>query len=157
MDMASHRLDLMCFLFGKAVSVSALAHTRLLPIDVEDTGSLLLEFQGGIHALLFASHVAVNPRDDFEILGSSGQLRVCPFNDGELVVTTNETQVYHLPKPDNVHLPLVEDFNESIRLDREPMINGNEGLKASCLLEAAYLSAREKRVISSAALLDMEC
>jgi predicted dehydrogenase len=146
MDMASHRLDLLCMLFGQPVSVSALTHTRELKLPVEDTGSLLIEFDPGVHAMAFASHCIHQPVDEFEIYGTRGRLRASPLNGSELQVATDQDTAFDLPKADNVHLPLIEDFNQAIRENRKPRVTGEEGMKASVLLEAAYHAAREGKV-----------
>jgi predicted dehydrogenase len=39
------------------------------------------------------------------------------------------------------------DFNQAIRENREPRVSGEEGMKTSVLLEAAYHAAREGRVV----------
>jgi predicted dehydrogenase len=59
----------------------------------------------------------------------------------------DHSESFHLPKADNVHLPLIEDFNQAIRENREPRVSGEEGMKTSVLLEAAYHAAREGRVV----------
>ena len=148
MDMVSHRLDLLCMLFGEPLSVSALTATRELSIPVEDTGSLLIQFAGGVHAAVFASHCIHAEMDDFEIYGTRGSLRVSPLNDSELKLSGDSDETFHLPKADNVHLPLIEDFNQAIRGNHEPRISGVEGMKTSVLLEAAYHAAREGKVVT---------
>jgi predicted dehydrogenase len=147
MDMASHRLDLLCMLFGTPLSVSALTDTRALSIPVEDTGSLLIQFAGGVQAAVFASHCVHAPMDEFEIYGTRASLRVSPLNGSELRLFGNPSETFHLPKADNVHLPLIEDFNQAIRENREPSVSGEEGMKTSVLLEAAYNAAREGKVV----------
>jgi predicted dehydrogenase len=147
MDMVSHRLDLLCMLFGQPLSVSALTATRDLGIPVEDTGSLLIEFADGVHAAVFASHCIHAEMDDFEIFGTLGSLRVSPLNESELIVSGATNATFHLPKADNVHLPLIEDFNQAIRGNHEPRISGLEGMKTSVLLEASYQAAHEGKVI----------
>ena len=147
MDMASHRLDLLCMLFGQPVSVSALTGTRELNIPVEDTGSLLIQFAGGVQAAVFASHCIHAPMDEFEIYGTRASLRVSPLNGSELRLFGDHRESFHLPKAENVHLPLIEDFNQAIRENREPRVSGKEGMKASLLLEAAYHAAREGKVV----------
>ncbi len=147
MDMASHRLDLLCMLFGEPLSVSALTATRELNIPVEDTGSLLIQFASGVQATVFASHCIHAEMDDFEVYGTRGSLRVSPLNDSELQLFGDTDQAFQLPKADNVHLPLIEDFNQAIRENREPRISGAEGMKTSVLLEAAYHAAREGKVV----------
>ncbi len=147
MDMVSHRLDLLCWLFGEPRSVAALTHTRELKIPVEDTGSLLIQFRGDLHAFVFASHCIHEPMDEFEIYGTTGRLRVSPLNGSQLHLFGARNEVFELPKADNVHQPLVEDFNEAIREGREPCVNGEQGMEASILLDAAYHAAREGKVV----------
>ncbi len=147
MDMASHRLDVLAMLFGTPESVSALADTRACPIEVEDTGSLLIRFAGGLHAMVFASHCVEPPRDDFEILGTEGCLRSAPLNGDCLELTGAGGKTFSVPKAENVHQPLVEDFNGAILEDRPPAVPGEEGMTASLLLEAAYRSAQSGRAV----------
>ena len=148
MDMASHRLDLLCMLFGQPLSVSALTDTRELNISVEDTGSLLIQFAGGVQAAVFASHCIHAPMDEFEIYGTRATLRVSPLNGSELQLLGGHNETFHLPKADNVHLPLIEDFNQAIRENRDPRVSGEEGMKTSVLLEAAYHAANERKVVT---------
>ena len=148
MDMASHRLDLLCMLFGQPLSVSALTDTRELNISVEDTGSLLIQFAGGVQAAVFASHCIHAPMDEFEIYGTRATLRVSPLNGSELQLLGGHSETFHLPKADNVHLPLIEDFNQAIRENRDPRVSGEEGMKTSVLLEAAYHAANERKVVT---------
>jgi len=147
MDMASHRLDLLCMLFGQPLSVSALTDTRELNIPVEDTGSLLIQFAGSVQASVFATHCIHAPMDEFEVYGTRASLRISPLNGSELRLSGDHSESFHLPKADNVHLPLIEDFNQAIRENREPRVSGEEGMKTSVLLEAAYHAAREGRVV----------
>src|SRR6266545_593604 len=66
---------------------------------------------------------------------------------GSRIVVTDRTEAFHLHKADNVHLPLIEDFNEAIREDQEPRVPGDEAVKACWMLEAAYRSARSGEVV----------
>jgi len=86
--------------------------------------------------------------DEFEIYGTRATLRVSPLNSSELQLLGGHRETFHLPKADNVHLPLIEDFNQAIRENREPRISGEEGMKTSVLLEAAYNAARERKVVT---------
>ena len=90
--------------------------------------------------------------DDFEVLGTRGQLKVGPMNGPQLALFTDLTEFFEIPKAENVHLPLVEDFNRAIRQGSEPRVSGEEGMKASIILEAAYQSARLGRVVELAEL-----
>jgi len=107
----------------------------------------LIHFAGGVHAAVFASHCVHAPMDEFEIYGTRASLRVSPLNGSELQLFGDKSETFRLPKADNVHLPLIEDFNQAIREDRDPRVSGEDGMKASVLLEAAYHAAREGRVV----------
>ena len=147
MDMVSHRLDLLCMLLGQPLSVSALTATRELNIPVEDTASLLIQFAGGVQTVVFASHCIHALMDELEIYGTRASLRVSLLNGSELQLFGGHSESFHLPKAADVHLPLIEDFNQAIREKREPRISGEEGMRTSVLLEAAYHAAREGKVV----------
>jgi predicted dehydrogenase len=147
MDMVSHRLDLLAMLFGCPHSVSAVTDTRVFRIAVEDTGSLLIRFASGVHALAFASHCVRFPLDDFEVFGTRGHLKVSPLNGSELQLVADKSEIFCLPKAGNVHLPLIEDFNRALFENRDPLVTGEEGMKASLILEAAYRSAQSGEVV----------
>jgi predicted dehydrogenase len=145
--MASHRLDVLAFLFGLPSSVTAITDIRSKKIAVEDTASLLMRYNSGLHVMAFASHCVRTPMDDFEVFGSHGELKVAPLNGDELHLTTGNCEVLHLPKPANVHLPLVEDFTQAILNNSVPRVTGEEGIKASLILDAAYQSAQEGKTV----------
>lgn len=47
-----HLIDLMCWIAGPVESVTALAKRRVLPVDIDDTTSVLFEFQSGMTGYL---------------------------------------------------------------------------------------------------------
>ena len=47
-----HLIDLMCWIAGPIESVTALAKRRVLPVDIDDTTSVLFEFQSGMTGYL---------------------------------------------------------------------------------------------------------
>ena len=47
-----HLIDLMCWIAGPIKSVTALAKRRVLPVDIDDTTSVLFEFQSGMTGYL---------------------------------------------------------------------------------------------------------
>ncbi|HVN80006.1 MAG TPA: Gfo/Idh/MocA family oxidoreductase, partial [Terriglobia bacterium] len=150
MDMVSHRLDVLVMLFGLPQSLAAYTTTRVLDIPVEDTASLLLQYGSGLHVLVFGSHCVRMPMDEFEVFGTGGKLKIAPMNGPLLEVVTDHCEILDLPKADNVHLPLIEDFNRAIREDSQPRVSGEVGMAASIILEAAYRSAKSGKVVEIA-------
>jgi predicted dehydrogenase len=90
--------------------------------------------------------------DEFEIYGTRASLQVSPLNGSELRLRGDHNETFDLPKAENVHLPLIEDFNQAIRENRDPRISGDEGMKTSVLLEAAYHAANEEKVVQFASV-----
>jgi len=150
MDMVSHRLDVLVMLFGLPQSVATFAATRVLDIPVEDTASLLCRYSNGLHVSVFGSHCVKVPMDEFEVFGTGGKLKIAPMNGPLLEVVTDHCEVLELPKADNVHLPLIEDFNRAIREDSQPRVSGEVGMAASIILDAAYRSAKSGKVVELA-------
>jgi predicted dehydrogenase len=107
---------------------------------------LLIQF-ASVQAAVFASHCVHAPMDEFEIYGTRASLRISPLNGSELRLSGDHSETFHLPKAENVHLPLIEDFNQAIRENREPGVSGEQGMKTSVLIEAAYHAAREAKVV----------
>ncbi|MFN3652941.1 MAG: Gfo/Idh/MocA family protein [Armatimonadota bacterium] len=163
-DTGSHRLDLLCWLLGEPDRVAAFAECRELPIEAPDTETLLIRFRSGVHAVTrhgFRSR----SRDALEINGTQGALSATPV-DGpllslecdparlrerapELLAGAEETPEglrWHLPKAENVHLPLIDDFTRRIAAGEPPRYSGEDGMQASRIIEAAYESARTGRV-----------
>ncbi len=143
MDVGSHRIDLFLDMFGEVASVRALCDALAGDYDGEDCASLVLRFRSGIHGNLqcfFRTNVAA---DEFSILGTKGRLTASPLNGERLVVEANgeiRTEI-HAPAS-NLHGPLMADFAEAIRKQRQPVVTGEEGRETNKVMELAYANAR---------------
>jgi predicted dehydrogenase len=113
-DIASHRIDAMNFLFGRAESATGILSNAVHQFPVEDSATVLIRFAGGVHGVVdvrWNSHIA---RDQFRVIGTEGELGLDPLNGPELRLTTRAgTVVEMLPAPNNLHYPLIENFVEA--------------------------------------------
>lgn len=138
-DTASHRIDVLNFLFGKPVRVSAHLSNAVHEWDVEDSASLLIEYEGGVRGICDVrrhSHVA---RDEFRIIGTEGALELTPLNSPLLVSPAGEE---HLPPHANLHYPLIENFASAV-LDGAPLVSSGEtAMLTDAVTQAAVESAR---------------
>jgi 1,5-anhydro-D-fructose reductase (1,5-anhydro-D-mannitol-forming) len=110
-DIASHRIDAMNFLFGKPEYATGALSNAVHRMDVEDSATVLMQFQGGVHGVVdvrWNSHVA---RDQFRIIGVDGEIGLDPLNGPELRVAG---RVETLPAHANLHFPAVENFVDAI-------------------------------------------
>ena len=146
-DTGSHRLDLLCCLLGEPDRVAALVECRELPIEAPDMETLLIRMAAGVHTV--SRHgFRTGSRDELEITGTRGTLSATPVDGPELRLTTPDgEQTWTLPRHENVHFPLFDDFARRLAAGEPPRFDGEDGMQASRIIEAAYESARTGRVV----------
>ncbi|MGB6726463.1 MAG: Gfo/Idh/MocA family oxidoreductase [Terracidiphilus sp.] len=114
-DIASHRIDAMNFLFGRAESATGMMSNAMHKLAVEDSATVLMRFAGGVHGVVdvrWNSHIA---RDQFRVIGTEGEIGLDPLNGPELRLTTQMgTVVEMLPRHKNLHYPLIENFVDAV-------------------------------------------
>jgi 1,5-anhydro-D-fructose reductase (1,5-anhydro-D-mannitol-forming) len=148
-DTGSHRLDLLCWLLGEPDRVAAFAECREMPIEAPDTESLLIRMASGVHV---TTHHGFRTRsgDEFVITGTRGTVSATPVDGPGLRLTADgRDETWELPKHDNVHFPLFDDFARRVSRGEPPRYPGEDGMQASRIIEAAYASARSGRIMEA--------
>jgi predicted dehydrogenase len=145
-DTGSHRLDLLCWLLGEPDRVAAFTECREMPIEAPDTESLLIRMASGAHVV--SRHGFRTASDDeLEIVGTAGVLSATPVDSPVLrLLAGGREECWELPRRENVHFPLFDDFARRIAAGEPPRYTGQDGMQASRIIEAAYESARTGRV-----------
>jgi predicted dehydrogenase len=110
-DIASHRIDLMNYLFGRPRRASGLVSTLVLPIDVDDNATVLIEYPTGVRAVVDVRWHSRVPRDEFRIRGTDGEIELSPLNGPDLIYYGGHE---HIPAPANLHFPCVQNFVDAI-------------------------------------------
>ncbi len=73
------------------------------------------------------------------LYGTKGSITVQVLNKGEMVVILeNDWRAESHPTAQNVHQPLIEDFVESVLINREPKVNGETGRMVAEIEEKIY-------------------
>ena len=160
MNQASHYVDLLDWLIGPIDKVQAMMSTNL-NIEVEDTGVLNVRWRNGALGSMSVTMLTYpeNLEGSITILGETGTVRV-----GGLAVNDIKHWEFDVPKNyDNDikeanyntasvygygHPLYYENVIEVLRGKAEPDTDGREGLKSLEIIIAAYLSARDGKVIS---------
>lgn len=86
-NQASHHIDMLVWFFGDVQSIKAIATTRLVDIETEDTGAALIRFTSGAIGIIEAT-TATRPKDlegSISILGERGSVVIGGFFMNELV------------------------------------------------------------------------
>lgn len=106
-DIASHRIDLMNYLFGTPVCASGQLSRLVQPVAVEDNATVLIEYESGVRAMVDARWHSRITRDEFRIRGTDGELELSPLNGPSLVYPGGEEQISAHP---NLHYPSIANF-----------------------------------------------
>jgi predicted dehydrogenase len=116
-DIASHRIDLMNYLFGKPVRASGHVSTLVQPIAVEDNATVIVEHASGVRGVVDVRWHSRVARDEFRIRGTDGEMDLTPLNGPRVSYPGGEEQI---PAHANLHYPCIADF-VSAALDGTPL------------------------------------
>ena len=151
-DMGIHSFDTLRFVLGDARPTKVFANigTYFKDIEVEDSATLMLEFDGGITALIEAGwyNLFADEKQGFtQIFGSKGYARAVPSElRMDVVGEWSFIQPQIPPRKQQEDLSAFQaqmnHFVDCIRKNQEPSPGGKDGLWAIRVLEAAYHSAK---------------
>lgn len=163
-DLGIHILDIARALFGDVTRIAATT-TRINPaINGEDVATMLLTHQGGATSMVDCSYATQRSPETFpesliEIDGSKGSLRL---DAGYRLVIGDRVEDVSPPVLDWASRPwhniqesvliLQRHFLESIAAGVSPETSGADNLQTLALVEAAYISAAEGRMVELASL-----
>ena len=116
-DIASHRIDLLHFLFGKPVRATGFASNAVHTYAVEDNATVMVEFAGGARGVVDVRWHSRVERDQCRIVGTEGALELDPLNGPLLRTPTGDLE---LPAYANLHFPIVHDFVNAVLDGRAP-------------------------------------
>jgi predicted dehydrogenase len=159
-DMGIHSIDTLRYVLGGArpKTVFATAGTHFRDISLDDTATLLIEFEGGIAGLVEAGwyHLYADGLEGYtQVYGTQGYARALPselhsYVEGVLSVTRPQMPA----RKQQCDLPMyqaqMDYFLDCILNDRDPVPGGEDGLWAIRVLEAAYRSAASGQSVSIA-------
>lgn len=154
-NQASHHVDLLEWMLGDVDSVFAKSSTRLVDIEVEDTGIALLKFKNGALGIIEAT-TATRPKDlegSISVLGERGTVEIGGFAVNSLKTwnfldQTDEEQKQVLDtykeNPPNVygfgHVAYLKNVVDSILHKKVALVDGLEGRRSLELISAIYES-----------------
>lgn len=149
MDVGSHRLDVICYLLGEPTEVYGFADRLAMRYEVPDTETVLARFADGAHVVACLNWNMPTGRDDLEVHGTEGSLVASPFDGDELrLIAGGKEERFYVPHAANVHFPLIDDFVRRTLAGQPPEFSGEDGLKTTQIINAAYESSRAGKRVS---------
>ncbi|MBL8232496.1 MAG: Gfo/Idh/MocA family oxidoreductase [Bryobacterales bacterium] len=110
-DIGSHRIDLLNYFFGQPKRVVGQLSNVVHPFEVEDSATVLIEYESAVRAVVDVRWHCRAERDEFRITGTDGAIDLSPLNSGRLVHPGGEE---HLPPHANLHQPCVQNFVDAV-------------------------------------------
>jgi len=110
-DIASHRIDVLNFLFGQPLRVSAQLSNAVHHYAVEDNATVMIEYEGGVRGIVDVRWHSKVKRDECRIRGTEGEIDLTPLN-GPLLIYPGGRE--NLPPHENLHYPLVTNFVDAV-------------------------------------------
>lgn len=163
-----HYIDLLQWLLGsRPLTCQGLIGTFFHNIEVEDLANAVVQFEGGVQAVMQLSTIDAPEDVSIDLRGDLGKAL---FTDGELTVYKNreplknwgasDPQKFMWAKPEHdvqriavedgtdPHQVVIQDFVSAVEEDRQPIVSGDEGRKSLELVNAIILSAKTGRQVS---------
>ena len=110
-DIASHRIDVLNFLFGRPWKATAQLSNAVHTYGVEDCATVLVEYENAARGIVDVRWNSRVTRDEARIVGTDGEIEMTPLNGPELRYAG---KVEHLPVHANLHYPCVENFVDAV-------------------------------------------
>ena len=120
-DIASHRIDVLNFLFGQPLRVAGQLSNVVHHYAVEDNATLMIEYASGVRGIVdvrWHSHVH---RDECWIRGTEGEIVMSPLNGPDIIYPGGHES---LPVHANLHYPMIENFVDAVEGKAELLSSG---------------------------------
>jgi predicted dehydrogenase len=110
-DVASHRIDVLNFLFGQPQRVAAQLSNVVHRYPVEDNATVMIEYADGVRGIVDVRWHSKISRDECRIRGTDGEMELSPLNGPDLIYPGAHE---NLPPHANLHYPMLENFVDAV-------------------------------------------
>jgi 1,5-anhydro-D-fructose reductase (1,5-anhydro-D-mannitol-forming) len=118
-DIASHRIDVLNFLFGQPERATGYLSNVVHHYAVEDNATVMIDYANGVRGIVDVRWHSKIRRDECRIRGTEGEMELSPLNGPELIYPGGRES---LPVHVNVHGPLIENFVDAV-LGKAPLLS----------------------------------
>ncbi|MGA2376010.1 MAG: Gfo/Idh/MocA family oxidoreductase [Candidatus Sulfotelmatobacter sp.] len=133
-DVASHRIDVLNFLFGQPGHVTAQLSNAVHHYAVEDNATVLIEYPGGVRGIVDVRWHSKISRDECRIRGTEGEMNLSPLNGPDLIYPGGRE---NLPPHANLHYPMIENFVDAVEGKAPLLASGASSLWTDWVTERA--------------------
>lgn len=142
-DIASHRIDVLNFLFGRPLRVSGHLSNLVHHYAVEDNATVMIDYAGGVRGIVDVRWHSRIRRDECRIRGTEGEMNLTPLNGPELIYPGGSE---NLPNHANVHIPMIENFVDAVEKASPLLASGADAYWTDWITEEAKKNADKPRL-----------
>jgi 1,5-anhydro-D-fructose reductase (1,5-anhydro-D-mannitol-forming) len=117
-DVASHRIDVLNFLFGQPERVCGHLSNAVHHYAVEDNATVMIDYASGVRGIVDVRWHSKVSRDECRIRGTEGEMELSPLNGPELIYPGGRENI---PPHANLHYPMIENFVDAV-LGKAPLL-----------------------------------
>jgi 1,5-anhydro-D-fructose reductase (1,5-anhydro-D-mannitol-forming) len=117
-DIASHRIDVLNYLFGQPQRATGYLSNAVHQYAVEDNATAMIDYASGVRGIVDVRWHSKIKRDECRIRGTEGEMELSPLNGPDLIYPGGHES---LPVQANVHLPLIENFANAVE-EKAPLL-----------------------------------
>jgi predicted dehydrogenase len=133
-DIASHRIDVLNFLFGQPSRATGYLSNAVHHYAVEDNATVMIDYASGLRGIVDVRWHSKIKRDECRIRGTEGEMDLTPLNGPELIYPGGRE---HLPVHQNVHLPMIRNFVDAVEGKAPLLASGAEAYWTDWITERA--------------------
>ncbi len=134
LDIASHRIDVLNFLFGKPLRVSGQRSNVVHHYAVEDNATVMIEYENGVRGIVDVRWHSKTNRDECRIRGTDGEIEMSPLNGPDLIYPDGRES---LAPHSNLHYPLIENFVDAVEGKAQLQSSGATAFDTDWITEQA--------------------
>jgi 1,5-anhydro-D-fructose reductase (1,5-anhydro-D-mannitol-forming) len=138
-DIASHRIDVLNFLFGKPLRVAGQLSNVVHHYAVEDNATVMIEYESGVRGVVDVRWHSKVGRDECRIRGTEGEIELSPLNGPDLIYPGGRE---NLPSHSNLHYPMIENFVSAVVEGKPLLASGGSSFLTDWVTERARSSGR---------------
>ncbi len=147
LDLASHTLDFLDYVFGPIRSVAGFAANQgdLYPAEDIVTGSFV--FASGVQGVGSWCFTGFEQADSNEIVGQKGKITFSSFTDDPVVLTTAEgVTPFEIDHPPHVQQPLIQTIVDELNGQGTCPSTGESGARTSWVMDQMLQAYRSQQV-----------
>jgi 1,5-anhydro-D-fructose reductase (1,5-anhydro-D-mannitol-forming) len=133
-DIASHRIDVLNFLFGQPSRATGYLSNVVHQYSVEDNATVMIDYANGVRGIVDVRWHSKVKRDECRIRGTEGEMELSPLNGPDLIYPGGHES---LPVHANVHLPLIENFVNAVEGKASLLASGADAYWTDWITERA--------------------